>query len=160
MTPDRIQVIRKMLEVGLISRPVLSQVIITCRARNIEILRVLANYAGLDSRGVHAFLEKYFGMTRIDLDDIVLNPEVVKLVPLDLARGNRIIPSFKVNGRIFMAVADPFNFNGIKELQKYTGNDCGIFLAPEEQILSKLDRLEAAYQKDRIDENSLVASSV
>lgn len=144
MAPDRIQVIRKMLDVGLISRPVLSHVIITCRARNIEILKVLANYAGLDSDGVHTFLEKHFGMTRIDLDDIVLNPEVVRLVPLDLIRENLMIPAFEVNGRVFLAVSDPFNFNGLKALQNHVGNDCGIFLTPEKQILNKLAR----FQKD------------
>jgi type IV pilus assembly protein PilB len=148
MTPDRVQIIKKMLEVGLISRPVLSQVIITCRARKIEILKVLANYAGLDSKDIHTFLEKHFGMTRIDLDDIVLNPDVVKLVPFDLARGNRMIPAFKINGRTFLAVADPFNFNGIRELQKYTGRDNDIFLASEDQVLDKLDRFRATYLRN------------
>ena len=160
MTPDRIQVIRKMLELGLISRPVLSQVIITCRARNIEMLKVLANYAGLDSRGVHDFLEKHFGMTRIDLDDIVLNPEVVKLVPFDLAKENRIIPAFKVNDKIFLAVGDPFNFNGLKELQEYIGNDCGIFLAPEKQILSKLDRFRKTHLRRKRADKTVFAPAI
>lgn len=138
MLIDRVHIIKKMLETGIITRSILSQVIITCRARRIEILRVLVNYAGMTSGQVQTFFHDHFGLTTVDLDDIVLNRAVVRLVPAALAMTHRIIPAFKVMDKTHLAVADPLNLEGLKAVQEYIGKKSRIFLSSEEQVLKAI----------------------
>lgn len=141
MLLDRVHIIKKMLETGVISRSILSQVIITCRARRIEILEVLANYAGMTPDQTQSFFHDHFGLTTVNLDDIVINPAVARLVPSDLAMTHRIIPAFKVSDKTHLAVADPFNLKGLKDIQEYTGEKCRIFLSPEDQVENAIRKL-------------------
>ena len=138
---DRVHIIKKMLETGVISRSILSQVIITCRARKIEILEVLANYTGMTPDQVKSFFHEHFGLTIVNLDDIVINPAVARLVPTDLAMTHRIIPAFKVSDKTHLAVADPFNLTGLKDIREYTGEKCCIFLSPEDQVVNAIRKL-------------------
>ncbi len=138
---DRVHIIKKMLETGVISRPILSQVIITCRARKIDILKVLANYTGMSSVQAQSFFHEHFGLSAVNLDDIVINPKVASLVPTDLAMTHRIVPAFKVKDTTHLAVADPFNLEGLKDIREYTGDQSCIFLSPEDQVVKAIRRL-------------------
>lgn len=138
---DRVHIIKKMLETGIISRPILSQVIITCRARKIDILKVLANYTGMTSDQAQSFFHEHFGLSAINLDDIVINPKVARLVPTDLAMTHRIVPAFQVKDRTYLAVADPFNLKGLKDIREYTGDQSCIFLSPEDQVVKAIRKL-------------------
>ncbi len=141
MMIDKVHIIKKMLETGIISRSILSQVIITCRARKIEILKVLANYSGMTSGQTQSFFHDHFGLTKVNLDDIVINPAVARVVPLDLAMTHRIIPAFKIKDKTHLAVADPFNLKGLKDIREYTGDQSSIFLSPEDQVVKAIRKL-------------------
>ncbi len=138
---DRVHIIKKMLETGVISRSILSQVIITCRARKIEILKVLANYSGMTSGQTQSFFHDHFGLTKVNLDDIVINPAVARMVPVDLALTHRIIPAFKIKDKTHLAVADPFNLKGLKDIREFTGDQSRIFLSPEDQVVKAIRKL-------------------
>jgi type IV pilus assembly protein PilB len=135
MVYDKAHIIRKMLEVGLVDGGTVSRVLILSRSRGIDVLRVLVNYAGMKPDEVRRFAVDHFGLITVDLNDIVLNPYVVRLVPASVALEHRMIPAFKVWSRTHLAVSNPFDFDGINRIENYTGKDSGIFLAPENQVV-------------------------
>ncbi len=153
---DRVHIIKKMLETGVISRSILSQVIITCRARKIEILKVLANYSGMTSGQTRLFFQDHFGLTTVHLDDIVVNPSVARLVPADLAMTHRIIPAFKIKDKTHLAMADPFNLKGLKDIRQYTGQESCIFLSPEDQVVKAIRKLNPGAPDSKDQANSRI----
>jgi hypothetical protein len=132
---DKALIIRKMLEQGVIDRETLNRVLFLARSRDIDVLQVLLNYSNMTPEQIHDFAARHFNLPRLDLDDIVLNPEIAKLVPLDLALAHRLIPAFKIINRTHLAVSNPFDIDGINSVMKYLGDKSDIFLVSEEQVV-------------------------
>ncbi len=53
----------------------------------------------------------------IDLKDYLIDPEVIKLVPEDVARKHKIIPLFKIENTLTIAMANPRDIMAIDELR-------------------------------------------
>lgn len=140
---DKVHIIQKMLELGLIDRAILGRVLLMCKNRNIDILKVLANYAGMSLKEIQEFAAKHFDLPVIELSDLVLNPDVVRMIPHGLARQHRLIPAFKISQKTHVAVSNPFDFAGISRLKDYIGEDSRIFISPEEQILQTIKNYES-----------------
>ena len=139
MMPNRIGIIKKLLETGTVDRTTLSRVMSICRGNRTIVLQALANYAGMSSSQIRDFFEEHFGLYNIDLDDIVLNPEIVKLVPAEVAWNHLIVPAFRIIDKTFLAVSNPMNIDGLEEICEYTGLRCEIVLAPEEQVIKAIE---------------------
>jgi hypothetical protein len=141
---DKINIIRKMLELGLIDKETLSRVLLLAKSRNLDILQILANYSNMSLEQIQEFAIEHFDMFRIDLDDIVLNPEVVKLIPLELALAHRMIPAFRILNRTHLAVSNPFDLEGINRVKGYIGEDSGLVLVSEDQVVSTIRKIQPA----------------
>lgn len=134
---DKTHIIQKMLELGLIDRDILTRTLATCKGREIDILKVLANFAGMTADDVRSFVREHFDLPELDLNDIALNPDVVRLVPYQVALYHRLIPAFKISNLPHLAVSDPFDLRGIAYVKEYLG-ESRIVLAPEEQVIRAL----------------------
>lgn len=135
---DKTHIIRKMLKLGMINRDTLARTLATCKGRRIDILRVLVNFAGMSHEDIRNFVRQHFDLPELDLTDIVLNPEVVRLVPYQVAMQHRLIPAFRISDQMHLAVSDPFDFEGIEQVRHYLGAESRIFLAPELQVIKAI----------------------
>lgn len=141
MRLNRVEIFKKLRETGTIDKSAFSKVMLSRKDRNSITLKVIAAYSGMTSEQISDFFEKHFGMPNIDLNDIVINPEVANLLPLRFAMDHRILPAFKVIDKTHLAVSNPFDDDGINGIKKYLGDNFSIFLAPEDQVLKTLNRL-------------------
>jgi type IV pilus assembly protein PilB len=60
------------------------------------------------------------GIERIDLTGISVNPDIVALVPAELVSRFNILPLWKENGRLAVAMADPFQPRVLEDLRVVT----------------------------------------
>jgi len=90
-----------------------------------EILSILAEQAGVE---------------RINLDDYVSEPEALRLVPEAFARSHTVIPLFKENNCLTVAIADPFDIMTIEEMERLTNLRVDTKAAAKTEILKAIDR--------------------
>ncbi len=76
----------------------------------------------------------------ISLSNFIIMPEVVKLVPEQLARKYTLIPIFRVGDSISVAMADPLNIFATDELKLKTKLDIETCLAPEDEIKNAINQ--------------------
>jgi type IV pilus assembly protein PilB len=143
MPLDKFQIIRKMLELGLIDRDTLTRVLLICKSRNINVLNVLANYAGMSIDEIRKFVEDHFDVPALDLEDLALNPEIVRMVPKDVAMEHQMVPAFRILSRLHLAVANPFDLDGINRIKGFVGENSDIFLAPETQVMQVINKYQS-----------------
>ncbi len=141
---DKAYIIQKMLEIGLINKQMLMRIGITCKNRNIDLLKVLINYTGMNTDQVQEFAREHLGLPRIDLEDVILNPEVVKSVPIEFEIAHKVVPAFKIVGHTHLAVSNPFDFKAMELVQDYIGKEFYIVLAPETQVIQAVNSLQSA----------------
>ncbi len=76
----------------------------------------------------------------VDINRLVIEPAILKLIPLETARRLRALPLARENGTLIVAMADPSNVVAIDTLEQITELNIEVATATERDILNCLDR--------------------
>ncbi len=79
------------------------------------------------------------GVPRISLDQMVLDPQVVQKVSVELARRYTLIPIFEIGNTLTLAMADPLNIIAIDEIKYLTGANIKRAVALSSEIRTAID---------------------
>ncbi len=85
------------------------------------------------------FLSKQYGVPPINLQDFEIDPEVIKLVPEEVARKHTVIPVNRAGAALIVAMSDPSNILAIDDLKFLTGYNIEIVVASEVAIEEALE---------------------
>ncbi len=83
---------------------------------------------------ISQFVGKHLKIGALRLGDVELNPEVVKLIPLDIARKFHVIAISKINKTLLVAISDPNNIYVLDAVKFITGCTIQPVISPEEAI--------------------------
>ncbi len=81
------------------------------------------------------------GVEFVNLEEVITNPAVIKLVSYKVAKENRVLPLDTDGKRIVVALSDPFNFRAIDLIEQTTGLRVVAKVAKEEQIIKAIENL-------------------
>ncbi len=81
----------------------------------------LAKLGILGEKDLTEFLSKQYGVPSISLEEFEIDPEVIELVPKDVARRHTAIPVQRAGSTLIVAMADPTNIYAIDDLKFLTG---------------------------------------
>jgi type IV pilus assembly protein PilB len=84
------------------------------------------------------FLSRQWGVPAINLSDYKIDPSVLKLVPLDVARKYFIIPVARVGATLTIAMADPSNVFVIDDVKFMTGYNVEVVVSGESSIINAI----------------------
>ena len=83
---------------------------------------------------VTSFIGKHLKIGALRLSDVELNPEVVKLIPSDIARKFNVIAISKISKTLLVAISDPNNIYVLDAIKFITGCNVQPAIAPEKEI--------------------------
>jgi type IV pilus assembly protein PilB len=106
-------------------KKIADQLVILGYATGEEVMRAIAKAHRLDY---------------IDLNEVVIPPSIVELVPESTARENAILPMSKEDGALKVIVSDPFDLDTFEKLRFILNCKVEIALAPRESILEAVNR--------------------
>ncbi|RMG97618.1 MAG: type IV-A pilus assembly ATPase PilB [Deltaproteobacteria bacterium] len=81
----------------------------------------LAKLGILGEKDLTEFLSQQYGVPSISLDEFEIDPEVIALVPKEVARKHTAIPVQRAGSTLIVAMADPTNIYAIDDLKFLTG---------------------------------------
>jgi type IV pilus assembly protein PilB len=87
-----------------------------------------------------AFLSKQYGVPSINLHDFEIDPEVIKLVPHEVAEKHQVIPVNRAGASLIVAMADPSNIFAIDDLKFLTGYNIEVVVASDGAIKEAIDK--------------------
>jgi len=79
-------------------------------------------------------------VARVVLDNIQIEPNIVKLIPQEMARTYKAIPLWEQDGILTVALADPSNLRTLDHIKFKTGKDVDPVMATEKEIEAALNR--------------------
>jgi len=88
---------------------------------------------------ITGFVGKQLNMGTLRLSDIELNPEIVKLIPLDIARKFNVIAVSKLGKNLIVAISDPNNIYVLDAIKFITGCSIQPVISPEKAITKAID---------------------
>src|SRR5919107_1312708 len=89
------------------------------------------------------FLSKQYGVPAINLKDFDIDPEIIKLVPKDVALKHLVIPVNRAGPSLIVAMCDPSNIYAVDDLKFLTGYNIEAVVASEVSIREALERYHA-----------------
>lgn len=106
--------------------------------QRLGLILVDSGYIGEDQL-VEAIAER-LAIPKISISALVMDPAVVRKVPVDLARRYTLIPIFSLGNTLTLAMADPLNIIAIDEIRYLTGCDIKRAIARASEIREAIDR--------------------
>ncbi|MDD3237239.1 MAG: ATPase, T2SS/T4P/T4SS family [Candidatus Gastranaerophilales bacterium] len=127
-------------------------------AQNVNIGQVLINSGLITEEKLLKFLETKLHIPYVDLKDYALDKKCLSLINAADAQKYRIIPLFKIEDVLTVAMADPLDLFAIDKIVEKTGCDIEPVISAESLVLQKI---EEYYKNDNtvgqiyIDENTV-----
>ena len=80
----------------------------------------------------------------VNLARINIQPEVVELIPRDMAHNHRVVPVARLENKLYVAMADPLNVLALDDVKRTTKLEITPLIASEKAIAEKLNAIDAA----------------
>jgi type IV pilus assembly protein PilB len=111
-----------------------------------SVLGCLLEDRRLSERDLAAALAEQYGLPFASVEDIRIEPELFKLLPLDWATRHAVLPIEEADGLLTVAVADPQDVRMRDELEAVLGRPYRLAVAPRSAILETLQHSQGDSQ--------------
>lgn len=134
-----------MVRAGLVAYETIEQAEEIANAQNINIGQALINSGVITEDAILKFLEAKLHIPYVNLDDYTIDLKCLKYISFSDAKKYRIIPLFKIEDTLTVAMADPLDLFAIDKIIETA--ECSIepVISSETSIRKKI---EESYQKD------------
>lgn len=113
--------------------------------QKVPLISHLASSKKLSSLTIAKLASEEFGVPLFDVTSLDLDTHLVKLVDEKILRKHSALPLFKRGNKLYVAVADPTNLQGLDEIKFNTGLSAEPILVDEAKLALSLDKhLDAA----------------
>lgn len=124
---------------GLVQYEVVEQAEEIANAQNINIGQALINSGFITEEKLIKFLESKLHTPFVNLEDYDLDVKCLKYIKYSDARRYKIIPLFKIENTLTVAMADPRDLFAIDKIMETAECEIDPVLSSEESILKKID---------------------
>ncbi len=83
---------------------------------------------------------KKAALPEVDLNNYIIDPEILNILPEGLARKHRMIPLFRVRNVLTVAMADPADIVAADEARNTSACEIQVVKADEQKIISAIDQ--------------------
>ena len=112
---------QRLIQDGLVDEQTMLQAIAASKEANSNLVSHLVSNGIADAREIAIAAAQEFGVPLLDLESIVPDLDVVKLVSDKLLQKHRVMPLVRRGKRLFVAVSDPTSLHSIDEIKFQTG---------------------------------------
>jgi type IV pilus assembly protein PilB len=91
-----------------------------------------------------------FGAEVVDLNEIRLTDEVISAVPRHIAKRYKVIPIYRNNGSVTVALSDPADLDTIDSLHHLLNQEIEVKVAPEADIEAAIERYYGGAKDDSV----------
>ena len=123
-----------LIENGLITERQLSRAKDQADKSGDEVTKVLVNMGFVTDKDITEMKGIQLNVEFVDLDNIDLNPEIVKSIPDNLAKRYNVIAIDLVDNKIKLAMSEPDNILAIDDIRLVTGYDIEPVIASESSL--------------------------
>lgn len=122
-----------LIEAGVITNEQLDYAL-TTKGRDEKLGDFLLKENVLTERQLIEVLEIQLGIPHIHLNQYTIEPELIQLVPAELAKRASIMPIRRDKNKLYIAMADPMDFFAIEEVRMATGCQIETSIAAKDDL--------------------------
>ncbi len=108
-------------EQGVISIDQLRQAQAEEKRSGCHLREALVKLGFITEKGLVDFISSAMGVLKIELSNYIIDQNIIKIIPSELALKYEVVPLLKIGNRLTCAMADPWNVFALDELKSNTG---------------------------------------
>ncbi len=139
-----------LIEAGVINSEQLSTALTEQKKAGEKLGETLVRLGYCTNEDIIEVLSEQMGIPFVRLDRTVINEEVVRLISKDVALRYKVMPLFKVENVLNLAMEDPLDFFVIDEIEFQTGLEVSQFIAPKEDVIDAIEKYYGAEDKNKV----------
>jgi len=132
---------RELLRQGLLDEQQLARAREVAGSEGLALDEAITSAGLLEEDRLLGFIAERYRIARVDLDDIPIDEQLIKLLPEGTARRYLALPLYRKGHVIVVALAEPWKVNRVDEVQFSIGRAIRPVLASRQQLRQKLDEL-------------------
>src|SRR5436305_2762877 len=103
-----------------------------------RLLKILTDKQFVTEQDMAFSMGRCLNTPPIKLAKLTIPEEVMTLVPRDMAKANKLVPIARLNGKLFVAMADPTNVLAVDDLKRRVQLDIVPMIATERSVADVL----------------------
>lgn len=139
MASLRERLILMLLEDKLVAQEQLNQALQAQREKGGNLSEILVAAGLIDEDKLFVAMSKLFLKPSIDINRFKIDPEVLKIIPLDVCRQYQIIPISKLGDTLTVAMADPLNILALDDIKSLTGYKINPIIADARKFIQAIE---------------------
>ena len=104
-----------------------------------KLSEIIVDLKFIKEKDLISTLSEGLGLPLIDLKRFKIEPEVIKIIPVNVARHYQIIPISRMGDTITLAMADPLNIFAIDHVGSLTGYKISSIISSSQDILQTIE---------------------
>src|SRR5690606_29430160 len=125
---------------GLITQEQLAKAVADARANGTSIRYSLVKLGFIEEHDLVRAIARLYRVPAVDLEQVVIDPRVIRLVPADIALKHGILPLRRIGRTLTVAMADPTDAGALDDLKFITRHDIEPVIAGEFTLRKHLEK--------------------
>lgn len=129
-----------LFDAGVVSREQVEKALEIQRAEGGKTFEILVRLGYLQKEDLHGVLSRQPGIASIDLGRFKVSPDLLALIPKELALKELVLPIDKLGRLLTVAMACPLDVETIRQIEQLTGLSVKAMLAGYDDIASAVEK--------------------
>src|SRR3954467_3281820 len=127
-----------LIEDGLLLPNQLEEAVSIQKSEGGRLLKILTDKQFVTEQDMAFSMGRCLNTPPINLTKLSIPDEILNMIPRDLARANKLVPIARLNGKLFVAMADPTNVLAVDDLKRTTQLEIVPMIATERAVAEAL----------------------
>src|SRR6478609_8064467 len=123
-----------LIEDGLLLPSQLEEAVGVQQKEGGRLLKILTDRQFVTDQDMTVSMGRCLNTPLINLTKLRVPEEIMELVPSDMAKANKLIPIARLNGKLFVAMADPTNVLAVDDVKRRVQLDVVPMIATEKSV--------------------------
>src|SRR3954470_11799174 len=123
-----------LIEEGLLLPSQLEEAVAIQQKEGGRLLKILTDRQFVTDQDMTVSMGRCLNTPLINLSKIRVPEEIMALVPRDMAKANKLVPIARLNGKLFVAMADPTNVLAVDDVKRRVQLDIVPMIATERAV--------------------------
>src|SRR5881394_2893612 len=123
-----------LMEDGLLLPSQLEEAVLVQQKEGGRLLKILTDKQFVTDQDMTVSMGRCLNTPLINLSKVRVPEEIMSLVPKELAKANKLVPIARLNGKLFVAMADPTNVLAVDDVKRRVQLDIVPMIATEKAV--------------------------
>ena len=132
-----------LVEDGLLRPAQVEELLEQQKKEGTRLLKIIVDKGLVTETDMAVSMGRVLNVPPVNLTRCGIAAEIAELLPRDVCQNHKVIPVSRIEGKLFLAMADPLNVLAIDDVRRITKMDVSAMIASEKAIIDKLHNLDS-----------------